>query len=149
MHLSVDYSHPMSEQVILQVEDDDGSYFVFNELFKEICPDVRLQRARDGAEALEEIQQLVKDPAIDLRLVLLDVFLPMVDGWSVLESVRADERLKHLPVTMFTNALSKRDQARCQDLGVEYLEKPADLEGLVLLVKEICAKVGGAVAGQI
>ena len=135
--------------MILQVEDDDGSYFVFNELFNEICPDIRLQRARDGAEALDKIQQLVNDPAIDLRLVLLDVFLPMADGWSVLEFVRADERLKQLPVAMFTNALSKRDQARCKELGVEYLEKPADLEGLVLLVKEICAKVGGAVAGQI
>jgi CheY-like chemotaxis protein len=139
----------MTEQVILQVEDDDSSYFVFNELFKEICPDIRLERARDGTEALKKIERLVQDPAMDLRLILLDVFLPRADGWEVLDSIRADDRLKQLPVAMFTNVLSKRDQARCEELGVKYLEKPADLDGLVLLVKEICARVSGAVAEQI
>lgn len=139
----------MNELVLLQIEDDDGSYFVFNELFKEICPDIRLQRARDGVEALEKIQQLVKDPMIDLRLVLLDVFLPMVNGWEVLESIRADESTKQVPVVIFTSLLSGRDRLRCLGLDVEYREKPSDLRALIELVKEICTRVGGAAAGKI
>ena len=131
----------MTEQVILQVEDDDASYFVFNELFEEICPEMRLQRARDGAEALETIQRLIKDPAVDLRLILLDVFLPMIGGWEVLESIRADESLRQLRVAMFTSLVRERDRARCAALDVEYLEKPEDLKALTLLVKRICAKV--------
>jgi DNA-binding response OmpR family regulator len=73
----------------------------------------------------------------------------MADGWSVFEFIRADEALMQLPVAMFTNARSKRDQAKCEALGVEYLEKPADLDGLVLVVKKICARVGGAAAQSI
>ena len=130
----------MTEQVILQVEDDDASYFVFSEMFKEICPDIRLQRSRDGAEALKTIRSLVVDPAIDLRLLLLDVFLPMVNGWEVLDSIRADDSLKQLRVLMFTNVLLERDQKRCTALGVEYREKPSDLRALTTLIKEICAR---------
>jgi CheY-like chemotaxis protein len=130
----------MTEQVILQVEDDDASYFVFSEMFKEICPDIRLQRSRDGAEALKTIRSLAIDPAIDLRLLLLDVFLPMVNGWEVLASIRANDSLKQIPVLMFTNLLLERDQERCTALGVEYREKPSDLRALTMLIKEICAK---------
>jgi CheY-like chemotaxis protein len=130
----------MTQQVILHVEDDDASYAVFSEVFKDICPEMRLERARDGVEALVTIQILVRDPAIDLRLILLDVFLPMMGGWEVLDAIRKVELLKELPVVMFTNLVRERDRARCIALGVDYLEKPTDLRALIALVKEICAR---------
>ena len=136
----------MTEQVILQVEDDDAGFFVFKDIFKRVCPDIRLERARDGSEALEKIDSLSADPAVDLRLVLLDVFLPMIDGWEVLESIRAVEEFKQVPVVIFTNLVLERDRARCAALGVEYLEKPADLQSLIGLVKEICARANSAAA---
>jgi CheY-like chemotaxis protein len=136
----------VSKLVVLQVEDDDAGYFVFNELFQKICPDIRLERARDGSEALEKIEKLTADPAVDLRLILLDVFLPMIDGWEVLESFRAVEEFKQVPVVIFTNLVLERDRARCAALGVEYLEKPADLQSLIGLVKEICARANSAAA---
>ncbi|HEY6987972.1 MAG TPA: response regulator [Bryobacteraceae bacterium] len=136
----------MPDPVVLQVEDDDAGYFVFNDLFKKICPDIRLERARDGSEALEKIEKLTADPAVDLRLILLDVFLPMIDGWEVLESIRAVEEYKRVPVVIFTNLVLERDRARCAALGVEYLEKPGDLQSLIVLVKEICARANSAAA---
>ena len=136
----------MPEPVVLQVEDDDAGYFVFNDLFKKICSGVRLERARDGSEALEKIEKFTADSAVDLRLVLLDVFLPMIDGWEVLESIRAVEEYKQVPVVIFTNLVLQRDRARCAALGVEYLEKPGDLQSLILLVKEVCAKANSAAA---
>jgi len=134
------------EPVVLQVEDDDAGYFVFNDLFKKVCPNIRLERARDGSEALEKIEKLTADPAVDLRLILLDVFLPMIDGWEVLESIRAVEEYKRVPVVIFTNLVLERDRVRCTALGVEYLEKPGDLQSLILLVKEICARANSAAA---
>ena len=136
----------MADPVVLQVEDDDAGYFVFNDLFKRICPDIHLERARDGSEALEKIEKLTADPALDLRLVLLDVFLPMIDGWKVLESIRAVEELKQVPVVIFTNLVLERDRVRSAALGVQYLEKPGDLQSLILLVKEICARANIAAA---
>ena len=54
----------MVEDVVLQVEDDEASYFAFRELFKEICPDIRLERAQDGEQALTMIRDLVADPTV-------------------------------------------------------------------------------------
>ncbi len=130
----------MAEQVILYVEDDDASHAVFREVFKDVCPEMRLERARDGTEALVAIQILVRDPGIDLRLILLDVFLPMMGGWEVLDAIRKIERLKELPVVMFTNLVRERDRARCIALAIDYLEKPTDLRALIALAKEICAR---------
>jgi sigma-B regulation protein RsbU (phosphoserine phosphatase) len=77
--------------------------------------------AADGAEALA----LLRGRAIDL--VLLDVMMPGLDGYQVLEALRADERLRHVPVIMIS-ALDRLDSAvRCIELGAEdYLTKPFD-----------------------
>lgn len=130
-----------TEQVVLQVEDDEASYFVFRELFEEICPDIRLQRAQNGVEALAMIRSLAEDPSIRLTLIILDVFLPLMNGWEVLASIRAIESLRTIPVVMFTGQIIERDRKRSVELDVEYLQKPADLRALTLLVKEICAKI--------
>jgi CheY-like chemotaxis protein len=120
--------------------------FCIQDIFKRVCPDIRLERARDGSEALEKIDSLSVDPAVDLRLVLLDVFLPMIDGWEVLESIRSIRSLHALSVVIFTSLVLERDQVRCAALGVEYLEKPSDLQSLILVVKEICARANSAAA---
>jgi CheY-like chemotaxis protein len=131
----------MVEGVVLQVEDDEASYFVFRELFKEICPDIRLERAQDGEQALTMIRDFVSDPTVRLTLVLMDVFLPRLGGWEVLDSIRADKSLRQVPVVMFSGQSVERDRLRCAALDVEYIEKPSNLQGLVTLVKEICARV--------
>lgn len=131
----------MTEQVVLQVEDDEANHFIFRELFEEICPDIQLQRAQNGVEALAMIRSLAEDPSIRLALVILDVFLPLMDGWEVLASIRAVESLKKIPVVMFTGQILDRDQKRSVELDVEYLQKPSDLRSLTLLVREICARL--------
>jgi CheY-like chemotaxis protein len=131
----------MVEAVVLQVEDDEASYCVFRELFKEICPDIRLERAQDGEQALTMIRDFVSDPTVRLTLVLMDVFLPRLGGWEVLDSIRADKSLRQVPVVMFSGQILERDRLRCAALDVEYIEKPADLATLVSLVKEICGRV--------
>ena len=131
----------MTEQVVLQVEDDEANYFIFHELFEEICPDIQLQRAQNGVEALAMIRSLAEDSSIRLALVILDVFLPLMDGWEVLASIRAVESLKKIPVVMFTGQILDRDRKRSEELDVEYLQKPSDLRSLTLLVREICARL--------
>ena len=131
----------MTEQVVLQVEDDEANYYIFRELFEEICPDFQLQRAQNGVEALAMIRSLAEDSSIRLALVILDVFLPLMDGWEVLASIRAVESLKKIPVVMFTGQILDRDRKRSEELDVEYLQKPSDLRSLTLLVREICARL--------
>ena len=74
----------------------------------------------DGREALE---RLAADPLPDL--VLLDVMIPHVTGFEVLQKLRADVRTRDLPVVMVTSFSRERDVARGRELGAnDYIIKP-------------------------
>lgn len=75
--------------------------------------------ACDGAEALE----LVRKHSFDL--ILLDIMMPDVDGYQVLETLKKEEALHHIPVIMITAIDDIQSIARCIELGAEdYLSKP-------------------------
>ena len=79
--------------------------------------------ARDGLEALETLQASATLPDI----VLTDVEMPRMDGYELLSSIRASERLGQLPVIMITSRASEKHRQRAVELGVtEYLTKPFD-----------------------
>ena len=75
--------------------------------------------AQDGREALEMLR------ADTFDLVLLDIMMPEVDGYQVLQGIKSDAQLQHIPVIMIS-ALSELDSvARCIEMGAEdYLPKP-------------------------
>ena len=79
----------------------------------------RVTMAVDGRQALEFMEQEEFD------LVLLDIMLPVMNGYQVLEHLKADQSLSHIPV-IITTALDESDgKARCLALGAEdYLTKP-------------------------
>ncbi len=79
----------------------------------------RVTMAVDGRQALEIIRAETFD------LVLLDIMLPVMNGYEVLEELRADQALSQIPV-IITTALDESDgKAKCLELGAEdYLTKP-------------------------
>ncbi|HXU41543.1 MAG TPA: response regulator [Burkholderiales bacterium] len=80
----------------------------------------RVEHAANGAAALEALRW---DPLP--HLVLLDVMLPKMDGFEVLQRLRAEPRTKDLPVVMVTSFSRDRDAARGRELGAnDYVVKP-------------------------
>ena len=79
----------------------------------------RVAVAVDGRQALEMLQ------AEEFSLVLLDIMMPEMNGYQVLEHLKADSALRHIPVIM-TTALDETDGIeKCIELGAEeYLTKP-------------------------
>jgi putative two-component system response regulator len=81
----------------------------------------RVDTACDGGQALEMLQ----DGAYDL--VLLDIMMPVMDGFEVLQQMKLQQRLKSVPVIMITALDDTTSAARCIDMGAEdYLTKPFD-----------------------
>ncbi len=80
----------------------------------------RVTLAYDGQEAMEIMQR-----DADIGLVLLDVMMPRLTGLDVLAKMRADERLKDVPVMILTAAGQETQQRRALSLGAsEFLTKP-------------------------
>jgi chemosensory pili system protein ChpA (sensor histidine kinase/response regulator) len=96
---------------------------------------MRVLTARDGADAVAVMEENVPD------IVLLDIEMPRMDGYEVAEHMRADDRLKRVPIIMITSRVGEKHRARALELGVdEYLGKPYQesqlLEAIAPLVGE-------------
>lgn len=91
--------------------------------------------ASDGAEALALIEA---EPAPEL--VVLDVMMPQLNGWDVLERLRADERHRRLPVVLVTAKDLPNDRQRGRELGATaLLAKPHDAQCLIDIVAAVSA----------
>jgi class 3 adenylate cyclase/CheY-like chemotaxis protein len=103
---------------ILVVDDnEDNLYTLTQRLRREGY--TRLTTARDGRQAL----QLLGSQAFDL--VLLDVMMPELNGYQVLEALKDDDRLRHVPVIMISAVDELESVIRCIELGAaDYLPKP-------------------------
>lgn len=88
--------------------------------------------ATDGAAALEMIRRYRPD------LVLLDVMMPGVDGWQVLEAVTSDAELASIPIVLLTARVQREDELRGWNAGVaDYLAKPFNPSTLTQVVHRV------------
>jgi CheY-like chemotaxis protein len=95
---------------------------------------------RDGEEALSFLELAPDLP----DLVLLDVQMPGLDGWEVLERIRAHPRTAELRVVMFTVRSRREDRVRAWSRGCDgYVSKPFDLPRFVADVEEVLARADG------
>ncbi|MFZ2267473.1 MAG: response regulator [Azonexus sp.] len=101
----------------------------------------RVQWVKDGAEALDVLFGQAAASAAEshrLRLIMLDLRLPRVDGIEVLRAVRADERTRRLPVVVLTSSREEIDIVRAYELGANsYLVKPVESEAFIKAVAEL------------
>jgi two-component system, response regulator len=94
--------------------------------------------ARDGEEALAFLFDPQRANHAHLKLVLLDLKLPKVDGLEVLKKVKSDPRTKSIPVVVMTSSREERDLVTSYDLGVNsYLQKPVDFDQFRETVKQL------------
>ncbi len=101
-----------------------------------------LHHVDDGAEALDFIFARGKysDRAIgtDLKVILLDLKLPKVDGLEVLKIIKSDERTRSIPVVVLTSSKEEQDIIASYKLGVNsYIVKPVQFESFAKAVADL------------
>jgi len=111
---------------ILVVDDDDGSRVLLRKFLQRHGMEV--VEASNGAEAIASAWQA--------HLVLLDVVMPVVDGWHVVEVLQHEH--PELPIIMVTGKASLMDQIRGLDTGADdYVTKPYDLDALLARIRAL------------
>jgi CheY-like chemotaxis protein len=81
----------------------------------------RVETAEEGHQALQRMR------AQEFDLVLLDIMMPEMDGFAVLQQLKADDALRHIPVIMISALDELESVARCIEMGAaDYLPKPSD-----------------------
>ncbi len=124
---------------ILLVEDNEGDILLTKEAFEDAKLLTRLSVVRDGKEAVDFLtKEGSYKEAESPDLLLLDVNLPKKNGHEVLQFIKEDERLKHIPVIMFTTSSSETDiNFSYQNHANCYITKPVDVNDFLSVITRI------------
>ena len=125
----------MDDTLILVVDDEAR----MRKLIKDFLAtkNYKIIEAGDGEEALEVFEENKEK----IKLVLLDVMMPKIDGWTVLRKIRQDSKV---PVIMLTARGEEQDELFGFELGVdEYISKPFSPKILVARIEAILKRVNG------
>jgi two-component system response regulator len=124
---------------ILLVEDSPTDVLVAQEAFAEAPVQNSLRVVADGIEAMAYLRQEGQYAnASRPDLILLDWHLPRKDGREVLTEIKADERLKYIPVVILTDSRDEQDVLQAYGLHVNcYVTKPVGFEEFLEVVKSI------------
>jgi CheY-like chemotaxis protein len=122
---------------VLLVDDDPGDTLMIREAIETFAPETDLATVGDGVDALRYLRgqdEFADSPRPDL--VLLDLNMPRKDGREVLAEVKADTKLRAIPVVVLTTSAAAQDILRSYQLHANaYVTKPTDMDGLTAVVR--------------
>ena len=114
-----------NKPLVLVVDDSDMNRFLLSQI---LLDDYNVIEACDGVEAT----QIIQDHFKELSIVLLDIVMPRMDGFGVLEFMNANDLIQDLPVIMISSMDEDSAIRRCYELGIsDYVRRPfsADVVG--------------------
>lgn len=125
----VDVAPPKDAQKILLVEDNrELRIFMYNSLIDTYY----VVEADDGAEALEKIRSEMPD------IIVTDLMMPRMDGIELIDKVRHDFTMSHIPIVMLTARHSPDDRVKAMEFGADgYITKPFSIELLLARIDNL------------
>ena len=115
-------------KTILIVEDIEFNRELLVQLLED---DYQVVTANDGAAGIEMAEETLPD------LILMDLSLPVIDGWEATRRIKSTERLKHIPIIAVTAHAMQGDEEKARAAGCDdYLTKPIDEDLLIEKLKE-------------
>ena len=131
----------LQDTTILLVEDDPGHARLIEKNLRRSNVMNGVIKASNGQQALDYLfseGQYAGIKRASPLLVLLDLNMPVLDGYQVLKRMKADERTKNIPVIILTTTDDTREVSRCYELGCSvYVTKPVDYEQFTLAIRNL------------
>ncbi|MBF0447674.1 MAG: CHASE domain-containing protein [Magnetococcales bacterium] len=114
-------------QTVLIVDDDERNIFALKQALKPYVGQILI--ARNGQEAL----QVLAEQADIVDLVLMDIMMPIMDGFKAIQAIRKQVRFHDLPILALTAKARSEDREKCLRFGAnDFLAKPVDHQDLLV-----------------
>lgn len=132
-----------NEIVILMADDDDDDYLLTEKALKQSKLLNKLCRVKDGEELLDFLKHTGKYAGKEEKcqrpgVILLDLNMPKLDGREALKEIKSDQKLKDIPVVVFTTSKAEEDIYKSYKLGVNsFITKPVTFENLIEVMKTL------------
>jgi two-component system, response regulator len=127
---------------ILLIEDNPEDVEITLRAFQKHHIANKIHVVRDGEEALECLfatgRYAERSPCQNIRLILLDLKLPKIDGLEILQRCKSDPRTKQIPIVVLTSSREEQDLAKSYNYGVNsYVVKPVDFPQFTEAVRQL------------
>lgn len=124
---------------ILLVDDNDDDVFLTREAFATAGLRVNLKHVDNGEKCLQYLRkQAPYEDAITPDFILLDMHMPVMDGYEVLSEIVKDEKLQHMPVVILTTSYEAADIKKMYGLRCSsYITKPVNFESFVSAIGQL------------
>jgi CheY-like chemotaxis protein len=132
------YSPNDTRMTILYADDDADDCELVVEALEKIDPRINCVMVNDGLQALRTLNEEKKLP----DYIILDVNMPVMDGKNCLIELKKDDRLKEIPVVIYSTSQNKEEINELYQMGAsEYLRKPNSFEDLCISLKAVIGKL--------
>jgi CheY-like chemotaxis protein/CHASE3 domain sensor protein len=119
---------------VLLVDDDMRNLFALSKVLRGWGINVNL--AQDGQKALKMLDEGALEGNLQTELVLMDIMMPVMDGYETMRAIRAQPRLAQLPIIALTAKAMRGDREKCLEAGAnDYLSKPIDIDKLASMIR--------------
>lgn len=114
---------------ILVIDDDAEDLVIIREAMEMINPDNVMLFAENGESALQLLDTRFTVEHNVPCLIVLDLNMPKMNGTQTLETLKADDRFKNIPVIIYSTSINPFEKAKCVSLGAHaYITKPVSLK---------------------
>jgi two-component system, cell cycle response regulator DivK len=118
-------------KLILLAEDDEDNRDLVSFVIRRSRLELDLIMAENGQEAVD--LAIEKNPS----LILMDMQMPVMDGWTAVPILKSNEQTKNIPIIAFTAQAKPEDRVRTKEIGcAEHYTKPMDPEELLGLIQK-------------
>lgn len=102
---------------LLLADDDEDDFFIMRQAFEELGRPYELQHVRNGKELLDYLSVSSGSGARIPDLILLDINMPLVNGFQALEIIRSTDTYAQVPVFIYSTSVDSGEKEKCMTLG--------------------------------
>jgi putative two-component system response regulator len=107
---------------ILVVDDEDDVLYSLKQGLETIDPTYTIHLAHNGDECIKSMKKHIPD------LILLDLMMPNMNGWQVLDIIQGNAAWREIPIFIITAVKDPEFKSVVENLGIVYIEKPLTIE---------------------
>jgi two-component system, cell cycle response regulator DivK len=120
------------DRTVLIVEDNEDNRIVYSTILRH--HGFRVSEALDGEEGISKARDELPD------IILMDISIPVIDGWEVTQTLKRDDLTRHIPVVALTAHAMPGDRERAIAVGCDgYLAKPCEPRAVLAEVNRLLA----------
>lgn len=127
--------------VILMADDDDDDFVLTKKALAESKLLNEMRRVRDGEELMDYLHrrgEFTAENAPRPGVILLDLNMPRMDGREALREIKTDEKLRNIPIVVFTTSKAEEDIFKTYQLGVNsFITKPVTFDNLTEVMRAL------------